>query len=222
MAVRKLKAKLHYEPTSAESRDVLLPQLDSIADERSAAAVCKACPLWKNATQTVFGEGNDHAKLVIVGEQPGDKEDIEGKPFVGPAGGILRKAMEEAGLDITSTYVTNAVKHFKFEPRGKRRIHSKPGTKEIKACYPWLKRELELIQPQLVLVLGATAVTAVFGKAGTITKLRGRAIPLESGAKAVVTVHPSSLLRIPDKAAKAAAYKQFVKDLKFLKRQLAA
>lgn len=218
MAVRKLKAKLPYEPTSPESRDVLLPQLETIAEERAAAAVCKACPLWKNATQTVFGEGAEAAKIVIVGEQPGDKEDIAGKPFVGPAGGILRKAMEEAGLDIDQTYVTNAVKHFKFEQRGKRRIHSKPGTKEIKACYPWLKRELELIQPRFVLVLGSTAVTAVFGKAGTIAKLRGKAIPLETGAKAVVTVHPSALLRIPDKAGKEAAYKQFVKDLRFLKR----
>jgi DNA polymerase len=205
-----------------EARDALLPELDSIPEERAAAAGCRACPLWRNATQTVFGEGAERAKVVIVGEQPGDKEDLAGKPFVGPAGGVLRKAMEEAGLDIDSTYVTNAVKHFKFEPRGKRRIHSKPGTKEIKACYPWLKRELELIHPKFVLVLGSTAVTAVFGKPGTIAKLRGQAISLESGAKAVVTVHPSSLLRIPDKAAKVAAYKLFVKDLKFLKRQLAA
>ncbi|MGE0284164.1 MAG: UdgX family uracil-DNA binding protein, partial [Rhizobiaceae bacterium] len=159
---------------------------------------------------------------VIVGEQPGDKEDLAGKPFVGPAGGMLRKAMDEAGLDIDKGYVTNAVKHFKFERRGKRRIHSKPGTKEIKACYPWLKRELELIQPKFVLVLGSTAVTAVFGKAGTIAKLRGKAITLAGGVKAIVTVHPSSLLRIPDKLAKEAAYKMFVKDLKLLKRQLAA
>jgi uracil-DNA glycosylase family protein len=205
-----------------EKRDALLPELDSIAAERAAAAVCRACPLWRNATQAVFGEGPARAKIVIVGEQPGDKEDLAGKPFVGPAGGLLRKAMEEAGLEVDRAYVTNAVKHFKFEPRGKRRIHSKPGMKEIKACYPWLKRELELIQPKFVLVLGSTAVTAVFGRPGTIAKLRGKAIPLENGAQAVVTVHPSSLLRIPDKAAKAAAYKQFVKDLKFLKKRLAA
>jgi DNA polymerase len=205
-----------------EARDALLPNLGSIPEERAAAVGCRACPLWKNATQTVFGEGAERAKVVIVGEQPGDKEDLAGKPFVGPAGGVLHKAMEEAGLDIDRAYVTNAVKHFKFELRGKRRIHSKPGTKEIRACYPWLKRELELIQPQFVLVLGSTAVNAVFGRPGTIAKLRGQAIPLESGAKAVVTVHPSSLLRIPDKAAKDAAYKQFVKDLKFLKKQLKA
>lgn len=221
MAVRK-KAKLVYEPTSPESRDALLSQLGSIAEERAAAAVCKACPLWKNATQTVFGEGAGTAEVVIVGEQPGDKEDLAGKPFVGPAGGLLRQAMEDAGLAIDEAYVTNAVKHFKFEQRGKRRIHSKPGMKEIKACFPWLRRELELIQPCFVLILGATAVAAVLGKAGTIAKLRGKVIPLESGAKAVVTVHPSSLLRIPDKTAKAAAYRQFVKDLKFLKRQLKA
>jgi DNA polymerase len=209
-------------PLTREKRDALLPDLDSISEERAAAAVCRACPLWRNATQTVFGEGRERAKVVIVGEQPGDKEDLAGKPFVGPAGGILRQAMEEAGLDIGAAYVTNAVKHFKFERRGKRRIHSKPNTAEVKACYPWLKRELELIQPKFVLVLGATALTAVLGRAGTITKLRGKPIPLYSGAQAIVTVHPSSLLRIPDKEAKAAAYKAFVKDLKFLKRQLAA
>ena len=221
MAVRG-KAKAGYAPTSLESRDALLPQLESIEAERAAAAFCKACPLWKGATQTVFGEGNPKAEIVIVGEQPGDKEDLQGKPFVGPAGRILREVMVEVGLDIAQSYVTNAVKHFKFEQRGKRRIHSKPGTKEIKACYPWLKRELELIQPKFVLILGSTAVTAVLGRAGTIAKLRGKVIPLEDGASAVVTVHPSSLLRIPDKTAKEAAYKQFVKDLRFLKRQLTA
>ncbi len=209
-------------PLTRVDRDALLPRLENVEAERAAAAVCRACPLWRNATQTVFGQGPARARVVIVGEQPGDKEDVAGKPFVGPAGGILRKAMKEAGLDIDRMYVTNAVKHFKFERRGKRRIHSKPGTTEIKACYPWLKRELELIRPKFVLVLGATAVTAVFGKPGGIAKLRGQAIPLESGAKAIVTVHPSSLLRIPDKIAKAGAYKQFVKDLKFLGRQLKA
>lgn len=200
-----------------EARDALLPDLDSIPEERAAALRCRACPLWRNATQTVFGDGPTRAKIVIVGEQPGDKEDLAGKPFVGPAGAMLRTAMEEAGLDIDTAYVTNAVKHFKFEARGKRRIHAKPGATEIKACYPWLKKELELIQPKLVLVLGATALTAVLGKAGTIAKLRGRAIALESGATAVVTTHPSALLRIPDKLAKAAAYRAFVKDLKVLK-----
>lgn len=211
-----------YETKSAESRDAILPLLSTLVSVRAAAAVCQACPLWRHATQTVFGDGAAHAKVVIVGEQPGDKEDLEGKPFVGPAGLLLRQAMEEASLDPDQVYVTNAVKHFKFEVRGKRRIHQKPGVREVRVCYPWLKRELELIAPPLVLLLGATAMSAVLGKAGTVAGTRGKSIALATGGKAVVTVHPSSLLRIPDAAAKKQAYRQFVKDLTVVRRLVTA
>ena len=162
---------------------------------REEAAHCRACPLWKNATQTVFGEGPQHAPLLLVGEQPGDKEDIAGKPFVGPAGLILDRALQEAGIDRKKAYVTNAVKHFKFVPRGKIRLHQKPTTPEIKACRQWYERELASIKPALVIAMGATAAQSVFGKITPINKNRGRVIDVAGGSKALVTVHPSCLLR---------------------------
>jgi uracil-DNA glycosylase family protein len=187
---------------------------------REEAAHCRACPLWKNATQTVFGEGPQHAPLVLVGEQPGDKEDIAGKPFVGPAGLMLDRALQEAGIDRKKAYVTNAVKHFKFVPRGKIRLHQKPTTPEIKACRQWYERELASIKPALVIAMGATAAQSVFGKLTPINKNRGRVIDLAGGIKAVVTVHPSFLLRQPDPKAKAREYARFVGDLKIAAEML--
>jgi uracil-DNA glycosylase family protein len=181
---------------------------------RQQGADCRACPLWKNATQTVFGEGPQHAQIMLVGEQPGDKEDLAGKPFVGPAGLMLDRALEEAGIDRKKAYVTNAVKHFKFVPRGKVRLHQKPTTPEIKACRQWYERELISIKPDLVVAMGATAAQSVFGKITPINKNRGRVIDLGAGVKAVVTVHPSYLLRQPDAEAKAREYALFIADLK--------
>ena len=186
----------------------------SLKTLREEAADCRACPLWKNATQTVFGEGPAQAQAVLVGEQPGDKEDLAGKPFVGPAGQMLDRALIEAGIDRTKVYVTNAVKHFKFVPRGKIRLHQKPTTPEIKACRQWYERELASIKPALVVAMGATAAQSVFGKITPINKNRGRLMDLNNGIKALVTVHPSYLLRLPDEAARAREYDLFVGDLR--------
>ena len=189
------------------------PILDSL---REQASQCRACPLWKNATQTVFGEGPPHARIMLVGEQPGDKEDLAGLPFVGPAGQMLDRALEEAGIDRRQVYVTNAVKHFKFVPRGKIRLHQKPNTPEIRACRPWYERELAAIEPELVVALGATAAQSVLGKLTPINKNRGHLIE-HDGVKVLVTVHPSYLLRIPDEAAKAREYQAFIQDLRSIK-----
>ena len=187
------------------------PSLKTLREE---AADCRACPLWKDATRTVFGEGPPHAPAMLVGEQPVDKEDLAGKPFVGPAGQMLDRALEQAGIDRKKVYVTNAVKHFKFVPRGKIRLHQKPTTPEIKACRQWYERELASIKPALVVAMGATAAQSVFGKITPINKNRGRLIDLDDGIKALVTVHPSYLLRLPDEAAKAREYDLFVGDLR--------
>ena len=186
----------------------------SIPALREEAAGCRACHLWKDATQTVFGEGPQRAQVMLVGEQPGDKEDLAGKPFVGPAGQMLDRALDQAGIDRNKVYVTNAVKHFKFVPRGKIRLHQKPNTAEIKACRPWYERELASIKPDLVVAMGATAAQSVLGKITPINKTRGRLIDLEDGIQALVTVHPSYLLRLPDEDAKAREYERFVSDLK--------
>ena len=186
----------------------------SLSALRQEAAHCHACPLWKGATQTVFGQGPQNASAMLVGEQPGDKEDLAGHPFVGPAGAMLDRALEEAGIDRKKTYVTNAVKHFKFVPRGKIRLHQKPTTPEIKACRQWYERELASIKPDLVVAMGATAAQSVFGKITPINKNRGRLIDLDDGTRALVTVHPSYLLRLPDEDAKAREYERFVDDLK--------
>src|ERR1700722_11037741 len=187
------------------------PSLKTLHEE---ASHCRACHLWKNAPQTVFGEGPQSAQIMLVGEQPGDKEDLAGKPFVGPAGQVLDRALEQAGIEREKVYVTNAVKHFKFVPRGKIRLHQKPNTSEIKACRPWYERELAAINPELVVAMGATAAQSVFGKLTPINKTRGRLIDLADGIKALVTVHPSYLLRLPDADAKALEYARFVSDLK--------
>ena len=186
---------------------------DDIPTLRAEAADCRACPLWKGATQTVFGEGPQNAQIMLVGEQPGDKEDLAGKPFVGPAGQMLDRALDEAGIDRSKVYVTNAVKHFKFVSRGKIRLHQKPNTAEIRACRPWYERERAALKPSLVVAMGATAAQSVFGKITPINKSRGRLIDLDNGLVAIVTVHPSYLLRLPDAAAKKREYRRFVGDL---------
>jgi len=186
----------------------------SLAALREEAADCRACHLWKDATQTVFGEGPAHAPVMLVGEQPGDKEDLAGKPFVGPAGQMLDRALKDAGIDRKKVYVTNAVKHFKFVPRGKIRLHQKPNTPEIRACRQWYERELTTLNPSLVVAMGATAAQSVFGKITPINKTRGRLIDMDDGRKALVTVHPSYLLRLPDEDAKVREYERFVDDLR--------
>jgi DNA polymerase len=183
--------------------------LSALAEE---AAGCRLCPLWQPATQTVFGEGPPDARLMLVGEQPGDMEDLAGRPFVGPAGGVLDRALAEAGIDRASVYVTNAVKHFKFEPRGKRRIHATPDAGEIEVCRFWLDQERAVIKPALVVLLGGSAARAVLGRTVTISRERGRPLALEGG-QAFVTVHPSYLLRLPDEASKQREYAAFVRDL---------
>ena len=189
------------------------PLTGSLATLAEAAASCRRCALWQPATQTVFGEGPADARMMLVGEQPGDQEDLAGRPFVGPAGQVLDRALREAGIDRRTVYVTNAVKHFKFEPRGKRRIHQKPEAAEIVACAGWLEAERRSIAPRLLVMLGATAARAVLGRTVTISRERGRPIPLEAGTRGLVTVHPSYLLRLPDEAAKAREYAAFVADL---------
>jgi DNA polymerase len=195
---------------------VVLP-LDAdapLSEAMHEASDCRRCHLFEHATQTVFGEGPAHARVVFVGEQPGDQEDVIGRPFVGPAGQIMDRAMEEAGIDRRTVYITNAVKHFKFEPRGKRRIHKTPETPEIQACRFWLDVELVRLRPKLVVAMGGTAARALLGRAVTITRERGRPIGLPDGETAFVTVHPSFLLRVPDEAAKAREYRAFVADLR--------
>jgi DNA polymerase len=209
-----------FRPLTAAARATLLPQFTKIEAVRRAAAGCRACALWKNATQTVFGEGPPDAPLMLVGEQPGDQEDVHGRPVVGPAGQMLRRAMAEAEIDPNAAYITNAVKHFKFEPRGKKRIHSKPRTTEVRACYPWLGKERELIAPDVTVLMGATAVVSVLGKAVSIKSLRGKPVPLPDGKVAFVTVHPSSLLRIPDRDARHQAFRDFVKDFTLVREHM--
>jgi uracil-DNA glycosylase len=204
------KAQKRLEPAMKRKSE----PANSIESLREEAASCRACPLWKDATQTVFGEGPPHAQIMLVGEQPGDKEDLAGHPFVGPAGQMLDRALKEAGIDREKVYVTNAVKHFKFVPRGKIRLHQKPATPEIRACRPWYERELAAVKPALVVAMGATAAQCVFGKITPINKTRGRLIDLDEGVQALVTVHPSYLLRLPDEDAKAREYRRFVDDLK--------
>jgi uracil-DNA glycosylase len=177
------------------------------------AAACRDCPLWENATQTVFGEGPVDAPLMLVGEQPGDKEDLAGRPFVGPAGLLLDRALSEAGIARERTYVTNAVKHFKFVLRGKRRLHQKPTVVEINACRQWLERELAMVRPAVVVALGATAARALFHRDMKIGVNRGRIIDFAPRISALITVHPSFLLRIPDGDSRALAYRRFVADL---------
>jgi DNA polymerase len=189
---------------------------------KDEAADCTRCDLYKCATQTVFGEGPVDADILFVGEQPGDQEDLAGRPFVGPAGRLFDAALQEAGIDRKRSYVTNAVKHFKFQQRGKRRLHSKPDGSEIKACNWWLQHELELIHPPLTVALGATAARSLFGKIVTIGKLRGAPQTLANGSECWVTVHPSALLRAPDEEARREGRRLFVADLKRIRKRAEA
>jgi DNA polymerase len=192
----------------------LIPPRPTISKLQQAARACRACPLWKTGTQTVFGEGARKARVVFVGEQPGNDEDLAGKPFVGPAGKLLDKALVEAGINRDEVYVTNAVKHFKWEPKGKRRIHKKPNAREIAACRPWLDAELDLLKPEVVVCLGATAAQALLGKDFKVSQRRGEFVESSLAPHAVATVHPSSILRAPDEESRRADYARFVGDLK--------
>ena len=192
----------------------------SLASLIRDAKDCRRCPLYRNATQTVFGEGPAHAPVMLVGEQPGDQEDLQGRPFVGPAGRILDRALADAGVDRSRVYVTNAVKHFKFEPRGKKRLHKKPNAGEIEACRWWLDQELEVIKPALTVALGATAARALAGRAIAIGTSRGRLIDLRDGLPGLVTIHPSFLLRMPDPDVKAQEYRRFVQDLRLIAKHV--
>jgi uracil-DNA glycosylase family protein len=185
----------------------------SLEELREAAAGCKDCRLWKTGTQTVFGDGLQRAEVMMVGEQPGDREDIEGRPFVGPAGRLLDEALELAGIDRSAVYVTNVVKHFKWKPRGKRRIHQKPSAEEIAACRQWLDGELEAVRPRVLVALGATAAQALFGRTFRVSRQRGQVIESPLAPVAMATVHPSSILRAPDEAARREAMGEFVDDL---------
>lgn len=187
---------------------------------REAARGCTACPLHEKATQTVFGEGPDKARLMLVGEQPGDQEDLQGRPFVGPAGQLLDWSLEKAGIDRSRTYITNAVKHFKWFPRGRRRIHSKPGSLEIRACRPWLDQELALIRPEVLVCLGATAAQALLGASIRVMRDRGRWLASDLAPHVMVTVHPSSLLRIEEDAERKDAIRHFVRELRLVPQVL--
>jgi uracil-DNA glycosylase len=200
----------------------LVPERPTLSRLREAAAGCRACPLWKTGTQTVFGEGLTKAEVVFVGEQPGDREDREGRPFVGPAGRVLDEALDEVGIDRGLAYVTNAVKHFKWEGRGKRRIHQKPNAEELAACRPWLDAELSVLDPQVLVALGATAAQSLLGRSFRVTKQRGVPVESDLAPNVLATVHPSSILRAPDEAARREAYSEFVADLKVVRDLLEA
>ena len=200
------------QPTTAQE---FLPVTHSLPALKAAIHNCRGCDLYQHATQAVFGEGPKKAKIMFVGEQPGDQEDIKGKPFVGPAGQLWDKALESAGVDRSTVYVTNAVKHFKFEERGKRRIHKKPRGIEVAACKPWLTAEIETVDPEIIVALGATAALSLGGREFAVQKERGKLMPLPGGRQLLVTVHPSFLLRVPD-ADREAEFARFVDDLRIL------
>lgn len=195
--------------------------INSLKALRAAEETCTRCPLYKHATQVVPGEGPGRARIMMVGEQPGDQEDKQGKPFVGPAGGVLAKALDDAGIDRKTVFVTNAVKHFKFESRGKRRLHKRPNAYEIDRCHWWLDFERKLVRPDIVVALGATAVRSVSGRPLSIGKIRGRVMPLTDGGRMLATIHPSFILRIEDESDKRTQYRQFVADLKVCARAIA-
>ena len=206
-------------PRTVETAAPLVPDQPTLPRLRDAAAGCQACPLWETGTQTVFGEGSTAAEMMLVGEQPGDREDREGRPFVGPAGQLLDRALEEAGIDRKLAYVTNVMKHFKWTPRGKRRIHAKPNWGEIAACRPWLEAELAVVQPRVLVCLGSTAAQALLGRQFRVTKQRGEPVDTELAPHAVATIHPSAILRMED-AERDAEFRAFVDDLRLAARFL--
>lgn len=198
----------------------LIPKRPTLSAVRQAAQDCHACDLYKRGTQTVFGEGPKKAEVMMVGEQPGDSEDLAGHPFVGPAGRLLDKALEDAGIDRAHVYVTNVVKHFKWEPRGKRRIHAKPNSAEIAACRPWLETEIALVKPRVLVCLGATAAQALLGRSFKVTERRGRFVDSPLAPRVTATVHPSSILRAPDDDSRHVEMRRFVDDLKRIAAEL--
>ena len=212
------KLQLIHGGKRADNAAALIPNHPTLENVRQAAAGCQACDLWKRGTQTVFGEGRTTAKVMFVGEQPGDREDVTGRPFVGPSGMLLDRALEAAGIDRQDTYVTNVVKHFKWVPaeRGKRRIHKKPAASEINACRPWLDAELSLVKPQVLVCLGATAAQALLGKGFSVNRQRGELIASDLAPHVMATVHPSSLLRLSEDADRDAEMERFIKDLRMI------
>jgi DNA polymerase len=207
---------------SSGSAADFLPERRTLPALREAAAGCRGCPLWTRGTQTVFGEGPRRARVMMVGEQPGHEEDLAGKPFVGPAGRVLDRALEAAGIARGDVYVTNVVKHFKWEAKGKRRIHAKPNQMEISACLPWLEAELDVVKPVVLVCLGATAAQALLGPKFRVTKQRGEWVPARWAPRVTATVHPSAILRAPDDAARHAEMERFVADLKRIPPALTA
>ena len=205
---------------SLRSAASFLPSKLTLPTLRNAAASCTGCDLYKTATQTVFGEGPARATLLLIGEQPGDQEDVAGHPFVGPAGRVLDKALEEAGIARSDVYVTNAVKHFKWEPQGTRRKHKKPSAAEVAACRPWLEAEIQVLEPRAILCLGVTAAQSVFGKSVRVNELRGRPLSAPLGNTVFVTTHPSAILRGPDAAQREEDYRHFVEDLRLIAEYL--
>jgi uracil-DNA glycosylase len=204
----------------ARSASDFIPPAPTLPNLRQAAKDCTGCDLYQRATQTVFGEGASHAKVVFVGEQPGDQEDLQGHPFVGPAGRLLDKALVEAGIARNDVYITNAVKHFKWEPQGKRRKHKRPSAGEVGACRPWLASELNVIHPRVLVCLGATAAQSVFGKVVRINETRGQFMNTPWAPATFVTIHPSSIFRHRERVQQEAEYRQFVKDLTLVRRRL--
>ena len=203
-----------------ETAAPLIPPRPTLIKLRDAAAECQACDLWKTGTQTVFGEGKQKSLIMLVGEQPGDKEDLAGRPFVGPAGALLDKALEEVGIDRAKVYVTNVVKHFKWEPRGKRRIHKKPNAREITACRPWLDSEIDVVQPRAIICLGSTAAQALLGPKFRVSVQRGIFVPSDLAEYVTATVHPSSILRAPSDEARRTERERFVEDLRKIREAL--
>jgi DNA polymerase len=204
----------------SETAAAWIPRRRTLASLRKAAAGCRACPLWETGTQTVFGEGAAKAKAMFVGEQPGDQEDRQGRPFVGPAGRVLDEALELAGIDRGSIYVTNAVKHFKWEARGKRRIHAKPSWSEQMACRPWLEAELAVVQPHVLVCLGATAAQSLLGKQFRVTKERGRWLESDLAERVTATIHPSAILRQRDDESRRREMQLFIEDLRLVAAEL--
>ena len=206
--------------SKAPTAEPFLPDRRTLSALREAAPGCRGCDLYRDATQTVFGEGQAKAELMLVGEQPGDQEDRQGRPFVGPAGRLLDRALEEAGIDRSLVYVTNAVKHFKWVPRGKRRIHKNPAAEEVRACRPWLDAEIDAVRPKVIAALGATAARAIIGPTFRVTQQRGEFVETPLPALVTATVHPSSILRAEDDEAREAAYAAFVRDLRTVARAM--
>jgi uracil-DNA glycosylase family protein len=217
-STKRTRAERKPARSDGDAHPADVPATRDLDEVRDAARSCTACPLYRNATQTVFGEGPKRAEIVFIGEQPGDQEDLEGRPFVGPAGKLLNRALEAAGVDRTKCYVTNAVKHFKWEPRGKRRLHQKPNEIEVAACRPWWVAEVSILKPRVVVCLGGTAAKAVFRRVVKVMTERGKFLPTEYAERTLVTVHPSSLLRVPDSQGREEAFSKFVADLRLLKK----